>query len=452
MLALALGDALALTMAFLVAGWLRAWFFGSWLIPDWGGLILLGWVVSALAARLLPSWGIGVVGELRRLVLLLCLVFGSAAVILFLTKQATNTSRFTLTVSFLASIPLVPFGRMMVKKVLVALRSWGVQAVIYGGGKSGKAVIRALREEKSLGFMPTAVYDDDPKLWGGEVEGVPVAGGTLRNDAAVPVAILAIPSLPRERMIELLEGSLSSYKQVVIIPALFEIPTLWVKSRNLAGVLGLEITSNLIDPLSRFLKRSMDLFAVLVTAPLWVPIMLLIAAVIWLTDQHDPFFRQERIGWHGRRFEVLKFRTMLPEAELILQRCLAEDPALMREWNTNFKLRRDPRITRFGSFLRQTSLDEIPQLINVLRGEMSLVGPRPLPEYHHEELSARVQQLRTRVRPGMTGLWQISGRSTTGNDGMERWDAFYVRNGSIWLDIVILARTVKTVLQRTGAY
>jgi lipopolysaccharide/colanic/teichoic acid biosynthesis glycosyltransferase len=143
---------------------------------------------------------------------------------------------------------------------------------------------------------------------------------------------------------------------------------------------------------------------------------------------------------------------MVPDAEEVLQRELDADPVLREEWEANFKLRQDPRITRVGRLLRRTSLDEIPQYFNVIRGEMSLVGPRPLPQYHFEELPERARAIRSRARPGMTGMWQISGRSDTGNEGIIRWDSFYVRNWSVWLDIVILVRTLRVVLRGSGAY
>ena len=143
---------------------------------------------------------------------------------------------------------------------------------------------------------------------------------------------------------------------------------------------------------------------------------------------------------------------MIPNAEAMLRKKLAEDADLRREWEANYKLKNDPRITRVGAILRKTSLDELPQLINVLRGEMSLVGPRPLPYYHHQELNQQTKSLRERVRPGLTGLWQVSGRSDAGTAGMQRWDTYYVRNWSVWLDIVILVRTIQTVIKGGGAY
>ena len=143
---------------------------------------------------------------------------------------------------------------------------------------------------------------------------------------------------------------------------------------------------------------------------------------------------------------------MVVNAEEVLQNSLKRDESLRLEWELYHKLRSDPRITPIGRILRRLSLDELPQLFNVLAGDMSLVGPRPLPDYHCEQLSDHVVQIRQRVRPGLTGMWQVSGRSNTGDDGLERFDAYYVRNWSLWLDLVILVRTVRAVFKGTGAY
>ena len=237
-----------------------------------------------------------------------------------------------------------------------------------------------------------------------------------------------------------------------MIPDLFEAPSLWVRPRDFAGVLGLELTSTLTRRLPRVVKRAVDLAAVLLAAPVWLPLVGAAALAVYLGDRRSPFYAQERIGEGGRPFRTRKLRTMVPNAEAVLTRALASDPALRDEWETTFKLARDPRITRVGALLRRTSLDELTQLFDVLQGTMSLVGPRPLPRYHHEDLPQRVRDLRERVRPGITGLWQVSGRSDAGNVGMERWDPYYVRNWSLWLDAVILVRTVQVVLKGSGAY
>jgi Undecaprenyl-phosphate galactose phosphotransferase WbaP len=447
-----ISDGFALTVAVALGGFLRWWIFGLPLIPAWSWLMIVVWWVVAYNSQLLPGWGIGIVDELRRVFYQLSLLFGGTTVVLFLTQDAGMTSRFTLVVGYLASIPLVPFVRTIVKKTLIARDLWGVPTVVYGSGDTGHRVVDALKEDAGLGYRLVGMFDDDPEIWGDAYEDIPILGSTNQSISQAAVAILAMPHAPRQRIQEMLEGPLSHYRQVVIIPDLIDMPTLWVKSRDLAGIMGLEIASRLLDPVARFTKRAADLLFTILFAPFWVPLFGLVAAAIWLEDRHDPFFLQERIGEGDRPFFVRKFRTMVHNAEDVLERRLQEDPELKAEWQANFKLKDDPRITRVGRLLRKLSLDEIPQLINVLKGEMSLVGPRPLPRYHLDELPHRVRDLRARVRPGMTGMWQISGRSDTGNDGMVRWDAFYVQNWSAWLDMVILVRTLRVVFRGEGAY
>jgi Undecaprenyl-phosphate galactose phosphotransferase WbaP len=162
-------------------------------------------------------------------------------------------------------------------------------------------------------------------------------------------------------------------------------------------------------------------------------------------------YRQERIGKGGKKFSIWKFRTMVEDADEILRHYLEKHPELSREWNETHKLKNDPRVTVIGKFLRRFSMDEYPQLLNVLQGDMSLVGPRPIVD---EEVTYYQQsfQLYKRVKPGLTGLWQVSGRNDTSYDQRVRLDLYYVNNWSVWLDILILAKTVKAVLVGKGAY
>ena len=200
------------------------------------------------------------------------------------------------------------------------------------------------------------------------------------------------------------------------------------------------------------IKSLVDLALVIIAMPLWLPICAVLYVLVWFEDRKNPLFSQERIGKNGQPFKTLKFRTMVPDAEEVLRKVLAEDDELREEWETFYKLRNDPRITKVGAFLRRTSLDELPQLLNVLRGEMALVGPRPLSTYHLDALPKEVCEVRTLVKPGITGMWQVSGRSESGNDGMKKWDPYYVKNWSLGLDISILYRTVSVVLKQEGAY
>jgi len=182
-----------------------------------------------------------------------------------------------------------------------------------------------------------------------------------------------------------------------------------------------------------------------------VPLVALIALAIRLTSKGPAFYSQQRIGKQGQLFRAWKFRTMVENADEVLRRYLEENPALRAEWEENFKLRNDPRVTAVGSFLRKTSLDELPQLWNVLKGEMSLVGPRPIVNAEIVRYGESISLL-GRVKPGLSGLWQVSGRSNTTYEDRVRLDMYYIRNWSVWLDIFILAKTCAVVLKRQGAY
>ncbi len=451
-LALALAEGVALLAALGLANRLDLWLTGTTLWPGWiWSLPLLWWGVAAVS-RLLPGWGLGAAEELRRTTVGLLAIFGGTTALLFLLQWPTGNGRLLLSLGCTLALIMVPLARTLTKRILIRLGRWGVPAVIYGAGPELADVVAALRNEAGLGYRPVGIFHADAACRGLRIADVPVLGGLEHNTPDAPVAVLVLSGFDRRQLPALLDGPLGLYKQVVLISDLSDIPSLWVRPCNFSERLAFEIASNLSDPFARLLKRALDLVLVLGSMPIWLPLIGLLALIVWLEDRHAPFFTQERIGRGGRPFRVIKLRTMKPEAEAVLQRYLAEHPEARAEWARCFKLKNDPRITRVGRWLRKFSLDELPQLFNVLKGEMSLVGPRPLPVYHHDELPHLVQQLRARVRPGMTGLWQVSGRSDAGHEGMVRWDAFYIRNWSLWLDLVVLIRTLRAVLKGEGAY
>lgn len=450
-----------LNAAALLAGnllaWGSAWGLMHVLAPQltlpasrWAALFILHAILT-FGAKLLPGWGLGIVAELRYTVQITALLLLGSSLSGFIAHQSVARELPNLLLLALLT-PLLLAARSLVKSALLRGGLWGVPVVVYGGAATGERVIRALHDEPGLGYHPVAVFDDAPQRQGTQLDGVPVAGPTSSWTYETPVAILAMPGAPRARQVELLDGPLSVYRSVIVIPDLFDVQSLWARTHDLGGILGVRLNQKLADPVARRTKRLLDLTAVTVTAPVWGPLCLLVGVLIWLEDRQSPLFLQRRVGLGGVSFDTWKFRTMVPNAEAVLQERLASDPALRAEWEANFKLRRDPRITRTGRFLRKTSLDELPQLVNVLRGEMALIGPRPLPSYHHDLLPAFVQHLRREMRPGMTGLWQVSGRSDAGNEGMIQHDPYYVRNWSVWLDAVILLRTFRAVVRSAGAY
>jgi Undecaprenyl-phosphate galactose phosphotransferase WbaP len=221
---------------------------------------------------------------------------------------------------------------------------------------------------------------------------------------------------------------------------------------NLDEYSGFELRNRLLAPTSGLVKRGLDLVVSAVVGVLTLPLLVVIACVIKWTSPGPVFFAQERVGRHGQRFRIWKFRTMLTDAEQVLEDYLRQHPQLRAQWDTTHKLADDPRvIPRVGHFLRMSSLDELPQVWNVLKGEMSLVGPRPLPPYHLEQFDQRFRRYREQVRPGITGLWQVASRGDGPPENYIHWDSSYIQDWSLWLDLTILVRTVKAVLATRGA-
>ena len=435
-------------------------YLGNWIIFKIHGIpvsihyalaVVPVWCAGAVITRAAPAWGLGAVEELRRTQLLLLAVFALAGIAVFFSRGRIIPSRIVYLVSYLFSAAFIPLVRVTVKKMLLAAGQWGCPTVLYGNARQVSGVIETFQKNPLLGYAPYGVFTDDLPI-GDAVRGVPVLGRLADRTAAASVAIVPVTLAEGFSLSETFDRVFSGYQRVVLLPDIKEDVFLWAVPRTLGSLIGLEITSNLLNPVARIIKRSLDLFLVAVTAPLWLPLLALIALLVRVVDRQNPFFLQHRMGRANRSFRPVKFRTMRVDAERELEQALAADESLRAEWVRSCKLRNDPRVTRIGRILRRTSLDELPQILNVLAGQMSLVGPRPLPDYHHDRLAESARTPRNRVRPGLTGLWQVSGRSESGTAGMEKWDTYYVRNWSIWLDIIILARTFLSVIKGEGAY
>jgi len=242
------------------------------------------------------------------------------------------------------------------------------------------------------------------------------------------------------------------FHRVVIMREYGDLPVEPVQVCNLGGVLGLEFTNNLLHWQNRFIKRTLDVVFGAILLCFAFPFIVLGGLLVKLSSRGPIFFCQEREGLEGRPVKVCKLRTMYPDAEQRLEEFLAADPELRHEWEKHFKLAHDPRvISGVGVFLRRFSLDELPQVLSVITGEMSFVGPRPFPEYHLRQLPPEFRELRGRVRPGLTGLWQVMVRSNGDLEEQKMYDTYYIRNWSLWLDLYILARTAFVVLTGRGA-
>lgn len=444
----------------------------AWALAIWGRTVLgadhlqtayyVGlWPLLALfpivyvVVKLYPAAGISEPDRLRRMSYSTSSVYLALAVFAFLSKSGETYSRGIFLMAWALSLVSVPFARAAVQAIFEKRRWWGCSVIILGAGETGKAVTRALKAHPGLGFKPVAFLDDDPVKQGRRIDGLPVPGGLARAEefasAGIRHVILAMPGISRKRLLELMEAHGWPFPHVIVIPDLFGLSSLWVSARDLGGVLGLEIHEQLLLRGPRIVKRAMDLAMILIAGPLLLLTIAVIVAAIKLDSPGQAFYGHRRIGSGGREFVAWKFRSMRPDADQVLAEYLEQHPELRAEWERDHKLRNDPRVTRIGRFLRQSSLDELPQLWNVLKGEMSLVGPRPIVAAEIARYGSAFA-LYTKVKPGITGLWQVSGRNDTTYSERVAFDAYYARNWSIWLDLYLLVRTIKVVLTGKGAY
>lgn len=414
------------------------------------------WVGLRASLGLYSGYGLGAVEELRKQTLA---VFGTLTITVlsaFASQFVDALSRGLLFAWSLGLLLLAPAVRYLVKRALMKARLWGKPVVILGAQKAGADVVKVLRREWQLGFKPVGVFDNRVPPTGGMLEGVPYNGTlddavALGQDSGVDTAILAMPNTRREHLARFVSLASNRFRHVVVIPNLDGVTNSAVVARDFGGTFGVEIKYNLLDPWAQRLKRILDIGAAVVGGLLILPLILVVCLLVWLESSGPIFYKAQRMGRDGNLFSCLKFRTMVLDAEALLQRMLEEDDELREEYSTYHKLRKDPRVTRTGRFLRKTSLDELPQLWNVLKGEMSLVGPRPYLPRESAEIGDTQDEI-LRVTPGITGPWQVAGRNYTSFNERVRMDAYYVRDWSVWLDLVLLARTVRALILDRGAY
>jgi len=258
--------------------------------------------------------------------------------------------------------------------------------------------------------------------------------------------------LPPEREEEIIEKLSLCHGDLDIISPMRGLPITNARASHFFtyDILSLRICNNLARPYSQLLKRLFDIVVASAILVFLAPLMVVIAGLIWC-EGRPILFAHTRVGRHGQLFKCLKFRSMVPNAAEVLKDLLDRDPVARSEWERDYKLKNDPRITILGQFLRRTSLDELLQLWNVIKGEMSLVGPRPV-VLEELERYGDGKRYYLEVRPGITGLWQISGRNDLDYEERVSLDTWYVRNWTLWYDIFILFKTAVTVPTKAGAY
>jgi Undecaprenyl-phosphate galactose phosphotransferase WbaP len=420
----------------------------DFLIPITAGFILLNFELG-----LYPGVRLSPVEELRRLVVSVTCMFVIWIVGLIVTQGSMGTWWFLLTV-YIASLLVLPIGRSWVRHFLGRWTRWGMPALVCGDDEAAPRVYQWLVQNHHLGLRPVGVIGNrdgldvgpDDNWYAGGWDATP----EVAHERGVFWAVVVPPESQSVSISSLISDHLYTIPQVHVLSELTGLPDHW-NPQQLDGLSGIHLQQNLMLPLPKLIKRCFDLAASLAGCLVLLPVFFYLAVAVKMSSRGPILYSQARVGRYGRTFRAWKFRTMFQNSDALLEEYLENNPDQLPEWNRNQKLRSDPRITRIGRFLRKTSLDELPQLWNVIWGDMSLVGPRPM-------LPSQVAQygnhfgLYSMVRPGITGLWQVSGRNEKTFEERAQLDAYYVRNWSPWVDLYLLIKTIRIVLFAKGAY
>jgi undecaprenyl-phosphate galactose phosphotransferase len=338
--------------------------------------------------------------------------------------------------------------RSIVRNFLDARDKWEIPVLLIGNGASAEAVVRALRQEPGMGF--NIVEQIAPETLG-KLKG-PNAWKSLLTLCNASHVFLALESSECDKYSIALKALVRERIPSSIIPAWLSLPTGTLSQHHflMHDVLLLHDTNRLYLPVPRFLKRSFDCVVSALALLLLSPVFIAVALKI-RKDGGPAIFSQTRVGKNGVGFQCYKFRSMRTDAEAFLGEYLAQNPEAAAEWRKFQKLKNDIRISRIGHFIRRTSIDELPQLFNVLKGDMSLVGPRPIIESQQEFYGDDFVYYKS-VRPGITGPWQVSGRNKLTFPERVALECSYARNWSLWMDIVILLKTIPAVLKKDNVF
>ncbi|PJG84408.1 undecaprenyl-phosphate galactose phosphotransferase WbaP [Conservatibacter flavescens] len=349
---------------------------------------------------------------------------------------------------------LSPLGRIFAKYFLNYLGVWELDCVMIGKSDNARSAFQALATDKSLGYKVKVFVDPrDDMVFIDPKQGYVPIDVFLESIHCYQKVFIALEKNQDDMLEEwVMKLNRLGYRDISVIPSLGGVPLYGAEISHIFSheAILLRLHNNLAKRSSRFVKRTFDIVVSGMLLVLFMPLFIYLSWKI-RRDGGSATYSQVRIGRNGKPFYCYKFRTMVMNSNEILQKLLQSDVDIRYEWERTYKLKNDPRVTPIGCFLRKTSLDELPQLWNVLKGDMSLIGPRPVVRselrFYEENITYYYM-----VRPGLSGLWQVSGRSDTSYEKRVYLDAWYVKNWSLWNDIIILYKTAKVVLMRKGAY
>jgi Undecaprenyl-phosphate galactose phosphotransferase WbaP len=418
----------------------------------WVPLLLL--LIIYANNGLYPGIGLSSVEEVRRLSVSTGLLFLIVIMLTFLLKTTAVYSRLVFVLAWAATTIVIPLLRNFVRRLCVRFNSWGEPVAVVGfPDRKVIEVANFFAKSPTKGIVPKAVFIEgvnhvkpDPcyrVIVSRDINGWSDCSGIKTVLVVVPNWNWISENIDKYRYI---------FERVVLIRQQKDSFSLSdSKTLDFNEVIGFQVCHNLLNPWAMILKRCVDIVVSGLCLISLSPVAAMISLLTYIDSPGGIFYRQDRLGKGGRVIKLLKFRTMYINGDEIFEEQLKKDPALREEWDKYQKLKSDPRVTRVGAFLRKFSLDELPQVWNIFKGEMSLVGPRPI-MISQQEMYGPAFQDYCQIKPGITGLWQVSGRNHTTFARRAELDMEYIQRWSLWLDIYIIFQTFREVLARDGAY
>ncbi|MCX7957689.1 MAG: undecaprenyl-phosphate galactose phosphotransferase WbaP [Deltaproteobacteria bacterium] len=367
-------------------------------------------------------------------------------------KLSPDVSRTVLILGYVFVIIFLPLIKLFLKPVILKLLGLKKRIYLVASMEMMPSIRRAIENEPYLSFEIVGEHLFHEGSTSIDQESVK----DIQNGISQTKATTLVVGLNGPLRINI-TGFIKSFSghniDILIIPDLYGIPLLGIEMDYFFNeqLMIINIKNRLKNPFYRAIKRIFDLVIGSILLIISLPLMFVIAILIKTDSDGSVIYRHRRIGYKGKQFDCLKFRSMVEGADKMLKKIIEENPKMKEEWDRFKKLPNDPRVTRIGRLLRKTSLDELPQLINVIKGDMSLVGPRPV-LYEELQLFKEGSDYYLEVKPGITGLWQISGRSDIDFQKRVELESWYVKNYSLWLDITVIIRTIKVVFTKAGAY
>ena len=440
------GDVVLVALCYTFAYWLRSLVFGRdqgvWLpslLVQHSYLLAvypLMFAYEGLYTKRLAGWE-----EVKRCLRGLFVATAAVMVILFALRLWVVSRAAVLLVLVLGML-IVPWGRAMLRRLLVVTGLWRRQLVLVGARRETELFRRELDKHRLLGYSVAAVVEPDGPF------------DELMERAQLPVdgmVVVFSDSFDASQLAAIFRHAERRYPDFMVVPNVGLLESSPAEVNPVGNMLVMKYSHNLLRPVNTITKRVLETLACVLFLMLLAPLLALVGLLVKLTSPGPVLFRQTRIGRGSMPFQCLKFRTMYRDAEQRLDELVASDANIRREWETYARITDDPRVTRLGRFLRRFSIDEWPQLWNVVLGDMSLVGPRPYLPRETAQIGDYLDTI-VRVRPGLTGLWQVSGRADLPFRERVLLDEYYIRNWSLWLDFSIMLRTIWAVISARGAY